>query len=192
MDRGAGGLQPMESQRVRHDWAHMWHSQFGPHLCPGPPCCSGSGLWPSLSGSALLWQPSATCVGFLTLPSEQLKGFVIFHALKLPRRSDYKEARKYDKSIISILQSSGLNSKVMRQLGQSSQDPLQDSVHAPWRSFCSPACQHSQDVRERSFYNTGGERPSRESHLPTFCPSWALWYGLKGKETDLFLSNQGQ
>ena len=23
---------------------------------------------------------------------------------------------------------------------------------------------------------------SRESHLPAFCPSWALCYGLRGKE----------
>ena len=98
---------------------------------PGLPFCSGSGLQPSLSGPALLWQPSATCVGVLILPSGQLKGFVIFHALKLPRRRDYKEVRKYEKSIISILQSAGLNSKVMRQLGQSNQDPLQDNVHAP-------------------------------------------------------------
>ena len=36
---------------------------------------------------------------------------------------------------------------------------------------------------------------SRESRLPTFCPSWALCYGLRGKETDLFLvteANKGR
>ena len=132
------------------DPAEHTHNAPGSGLAWAQGHASALALAPGPPSVALLScdRPELPALDSLILLSEQLKGFVIFYALKLPRRGDHKEVRKYEKSIISILQSTGLNSKVMRQLSQSNQDPLQDSVHAPGHLFCSPACQHSQDVRE--------------------------------------------